>query len=488
MAREIELKLEVDPAAAERLGDHPLLAGAEPARQSQLSVYFDTGKNKLRSAGYVLRVRRLGDGFVQTIKATSQGAGLFDRDEWEAPVPRLQPEPEAAAGTPLADLLKPSAYGKLVPVVRTEVQRTIWLVDHDHSRLEVTLDQGAITGGTTERPLHEIEIELKEGSVGSVIAVAQLLGQSLPLRIGVLSKSERGFALADGLLLKAAKAGPVHVDPGMSVAQGFTAIFHACLRHFRLNEPLVVSARDSGALHQARVAMRRLRASFSLFRPVLQDERYEALREELRWFTAQLGEARNLDVFLERLEGDHPDRPRLILDRYQAYSTIIDTLGSQRFRDLMLGLLAWVELGQWRSGKKAARPLSALAARRIDRLWDKIVQSGARLGELEEEPRHRLRIDVKKLRYALEFVGSLHQSAGARRKRFMTALESLQEELGLLNDMATARTISANLSDAGEIAADLAPSCATIEEAGHLAEAEAQFRKLRKAGTFWRDK
>ena len=372
--------------------------------------------------------------------------------------------------------------------MRTEVERSIWLVAQDHSVVEVTLDQGKVTGGASESPLNEMEIELKQGSVASVIALAQQLGKSVPLRIGVLTKAERGFALADGPMAKAVKAGPVHVDPAMTVAEGFTAIFYACLRHFRLNEPMVVAARDAGSLHQARVAMRRLRASFSLFRPVLTDDRFEELREELRWFTGQLGEARNLDVFLEQLDEDHADRPRLMLDRYQAYSAIIETLGSQRFRDLMLTLVEWVELGQWRSGKKARRPLARVAGKRIDRLWKKIEEAGTQLGALEEEPRHRLRIDVKKLRYALEFVGSLHAGAGNKRKRFMTALEALQEELGLLNDMVTARTISAGLVEDGSETAGMPPPCPTAEEAAHLANSQDNFRRLRKAGPYWQDK
>jgi inorganic triphosphatase YgiF len=486
MAREIELKLEIDPSTADQLRDHPLLTGREPARNSQLSVYFDTRKNKLRAAGFSLRVRRIGDRFIQTIKGGSGAAGLFDRDEWEAPVSGLWPEAAAAEGTPIAALLKPAALRKLVAIVHSEVQRSVWLIDHDDSRIELTLDEGVIRGGETEQPLHEIELELKDGKVAALIAVARLLAQLVPLRIGVLSKSERGFALADGLLAKPAKAGPVTVDRSMSAAEGFAAVFHACIRHFRLNEPLIIAARDATALHQARVAMRRLRAAFSLFRPVLRDVEFEPLREELRWFTAQLGEARNLDVYLQRLDEDHQDRPRLTADREQAYSTIIDTLGSQRFRDLMLSLVAWVELGKWRGRRKAREPLSLVAGRRIDRLWEKIEPGGAQLKQLAEEPRHRLRIDVKKLRYALEFVARLDESGGAGRKRFMGALEELQEELGQLNDMATARQISAGISGEGDSPAAETHSDPTPEEDRHLARSQAAFRRLRKADPFWR--
>ena len=46
--------------------------------------------------------------------------------------------------------------------------------------------------------------------------------------------------------------------------------------------------------------MRRMRSALSLFRPALFDAEFEAIREDLRWFTSQLGEARNVDVILER--------------------------------------------------------------------------------------------------------------------------------------------------------------------------------------------
>ena len=75
-------------------------------------------------------------------------------------------------------------------------------------------------------------------------------------------------------------------------------IANACIQHYRLNEPLVIATRDAAALHQTRVAMRRLRSAFTLFRPALHGAEYQRLRNELRWFTAQLGDARNLDVYL----------------------------------------------------------------------------------------------------------------------------------------------------------------------------------------------
>jgi triphosphatase len=52
--------------------------------------------------------------------------------------------------------------------------------------------------------------------------------------------------------------------------------------------------------------------------------------------------------------------------------------------------------------------------------------------------RDRLRIQTKKLRYAAEFFASLFPSkrASKHRKRFLSALERLQDGLGDLNDIA----------------------------------------------------
>src|SRR6266496_578905 len=181
-----------------------------------------------------------------------------------------------------------------------------------------------------------------------------------------MSKAERGFALADGKLSKPSKAQPVFLDRGMSVAEGFETIVAACLRHFRLNEPLVVDFRNIEGLHQARVAMRRLRSALALFRQAVCDQECGQLEDELNWFTAELGDARNLDVYLERsLTQDQ----RLFLEaqRENAYDLAIAAMESARFRRLMLDLVGWAAAGQWRGKSCTTKPLKPFMDRRIGR-------------------------------------------------------------------------------------------------------------------------
>ncbi|HEY1604992.1 MAG TPA: CHAD domain-containing protein [Allosphingosinicella sp.] len=485
---EVELKLELDPKDAGDLRCHPLLAGAAASTRAQSSVYFDTKKRALRKAGYSLRVRRLDDCFIQTVKqAGSGGAGLFNRPEWERSIPSECPDPQALAATPAAAIVGPDRIGKLVPVVESRVDRTIWRIDHQDSEVELVLDQGIIRGGGEERALNEVEIELKRGVPGALLDVARRLAESVPLRLGVLSKAERGFALADGSFDKVSKAAPVAIGAEMDVAEGFAAIVHACLRHFRLNERLVAERRQPEALHQARVAMRRLRSSFSLFRPAIRHSAdFERLRGELRWFTATLGDARNLDVFLagNRDEASDADREALRAARERAYDRAIEALESQRFRDLMLELVVWTEGGDWRRHRKARAPLAKFAEKRLDRLWRKVRDGGRDLRGLGEEQRHRLRIHIKKLRYAVEFLAELYRPAALAQKRFAGALEGMQESLGHLNDIATARTLVERLGLSSALAER--PAAGPDEEGHHLADAESRFAGLTRIGPFWR--
>jgi CHAD domain-containing protein len=246
----------------------------------------------------------------------------------------------------------------------------------------------------------------------------------------------------------------------MTVAEAFELIVHSCIKHYRLNEPLALHG-NASALHQSRVAMRRLRSAFALFRPAIEDVEYQHLRHELRWFTAQLGDARNLDVYLER-DLDHEER----------------SMNSHKFRRLLIEIVGWIAVGAWRTGKLANRPLTSFVNRRLDRLWASIA-SDKDIASMDEETRHRVRIQSKKLRYAIEFVQGLYPHARIAEKRFASAIEDLQESLGKLNDIATARTIAVVPANDGWL-------IGSFEERRQLLTAEHALREVMRVGRFWR--
>lgn len=279
---------------------------------------------------------------------------------------------------------------------------------------------------------------------------------------------------------KAAKSEPVPVWPDMIVAEAVEAIVTNCLQHFRTNEPAVVTQRDAAALHQVRVSMRRLRAALSLFRPALADAQFQNIRHELRWFSRQLGDARNLDVFLQ--SKGLPKRLRAVLGagRNAAYDEVIEALHSKRLRLLLIDLAAWIELGRWRQNPKASRPLPEYAARRLYKWWQRIARHRD-IEAMRPDERHRLRIEVKKFRYALEFVQPLHTGAGRSQNRFSKSVERLQESLGKLNDAVTARALwrkfGGKLPRSKRQEHEIEDKC--------LHSAQASLDRLKKIGPYW---
>ena len=134
--KEAELKLACDAADLRALEAHPRLKQAKSHAKVQLSsVYFDTKGRDLRQAGYVLRVRSQAGKFVQTAK--SAGDGLFERSEWEQSVSSPEPDREALADTPLADVL--GRKSRLKPLFTVTVERRTFEIEEGTSLIEVTV-------------------------------------------------------------------------------------------------------------------------------------------------------------------------------------------------------------------------------------------------------------------------------------------------------------------------------------------------------------
>lgn len=492
--KEIELKLTVDGPDLMALRKHPRLEGAIGKGEDRLeSVYFDTSDERLRKAMYVLRVRKTKDGYVQTAKGV--GDGLIERLEWERPVEGPEPDLHALKETPLAKILGRKA--KLSSLFRVAVERRSYEVEQGASRIEVALDNGRITRPGGKRAsdsvaIGEAELELKEGSVADLFALAHEIGADVPFRLGVRTKAERGFALLDGEADRVRKAEPVPLSEDMNAADAFRAIAHACLRHMRLNEDIILDHRDPAALHQTRVAIRRLRSAFSLFGDLVADERTGTMRSNLKLLSAPLGRARNLDVFLTRTlpaeRERHPDEGGLLsLERHleaqrtEAYEAVGTALGSDEWRRFVLDLVAWINAGPWLTagGEKEARrreqPASAFAFKVLEKRRRQVKKRGRDLGRLSVEERHEVRIAAKKLRYGAEFFAGLYtgKKATKRHEAFLSALEDLQDGLGDLNDIATGHEIL------GELSGTEAGKGSALFAAGMTkADIEARTRKL----------
>jgi len=449
---ELELKLEVPAASLSNLGNLPTLRTQPATTQTVVSVYYDTDKQKLRRNGFLLRVRRIGDRHVQTIKAV-RGSQLFARDEWEDEIVDETPDMRLARGTALEPLVNRKLWERLKPIFETRVQRKTFCICDGDRAIEVALDRGRIDTGEHAQPLCELELELARGTKAALFDLAREVADALPARLALRSEAERGFSLLDGTETTSLKAALVELRPEMRADDGLRAIGRSCLRQVADNVP-ALEAGDPEGVHQMRVGLRRLRAAMSLFGDLLSDTQSAALEREVKWLTKELAPARELEVLVQRvvipvnrqharLSGLSSMARALVRQRGDALDQARAAVGSPRFRRLLLDIAGWIEIGRWASPRddllrgRIEMPITTFAAAALQRSWRKLRKKGKALRELDGRGRHKLRIQGKKLRYASEFFATLFQrrKGAKRQKPFLSKLKSLQASLGELNDI-----------------------------------------------------
>ncbi len=481
--QEMEVKLELTQSGASSLLKKDFFEGS-PTILQQKSVYFDTSDRDLAQRGLSLRIRQCGNERVQTVKSGDGSAGSFTREEWERPVaddipvlddPEIQTPPAATSE-------------RLRPVFEVHVKRHRWNVTEGDATIEVALDIGKVVAADREARLCEIELEKKTGSPTALFGLARKVNLITPAHIAVLSKAERGYRLL-GPAPGAIKASVTPLTPDMNAATAFAHLAAACLRQFRLNEMALSWSRDADALHQARVSLRRLRSLFSICKSLFADSRFDHMRDELRWLASELGDARSIDVMISHTTIEALSS-RLQEARNNAYGAVEAAFSSVRARSLMIDLAEWISIKDWRGDETGeallVQPARRFASKVLDKLWKKVAKGGRNLTDLDDEARHELRISAKKLRYAAEFFGPLYKSKAKtkRHKRFIMAMEGLQDQLGSLNDLATAPEMLSklDLSDVAD-AEDLFSAADKDKLLNDAAEAHDTFVDTRR---FWR--
>src|SRR5262249_18680978 len=296
---------------------------------------------------------------------------------------------------------------------------------------------GEVDAGERRAAINELELELTNGAPEEVFGLARSFGRTIPLWLSVTSKADRGYALLEEDVDTVDKAADVHLRPETTTEEAFRVIGRNCLTQLVANLPAMLR-RDSEALHQMRVAIRRLRAAMSTFADVIADHDEERIKSELKWLAGKLSPARDLDVLcaevLTPLREQNPDEASLAAlarnftaRRARAYGGAARAVDSARCRDLVLTTAEWVEAGPWRKDEddrrqaRRAQPVAAPAAAELARRRKRIRKKGRKLRQLDVRRRHKLRVAGKKLRYAAEFFADLFpgKKNARRRKAFL---------------------------------------------------------------------
>lgn len=259
---------------------------------------------------------------------------------------------------------------------------------------------------------------------------------------------------------------------------------------------IVATSRRPIGIHQTRVALRRLRAAFSVFRDAVDGPQVRALSAEARWLAGECAPARDLHVFLTETVSDVPPLVRRVGNRLAAahLERARAALAGARFAAFDRQLSAFAKAPSLSPSGTALR-LDDFGRDVLEARHRKVIRRAHKLEQLDSERLHRLRIAIKKLRYAATYLWPAFASAtfaSKRAKAYIEATVRLQGALGALNDRAAAAQVVADLALAARPSEDVTlPLKALAKQAAsggkrRRRRLERAWKDFRKAERFWR--
>lgn len=449
--QEVELKLRVPPARLRALLASPLLRASGASRTVRLAAtYYDTPELHLWRNRIALRVRREGRRWVQALKGGgSVASGVHTRMEFETVLRDACPDLSVLPRNPLGKVLRAgNVASTLVPVLSTDIKRTLRLLAPAPGVLiEIAIDRGEIRSGIRRDTVCELELELKQGPVTALFDLALQLAAVQPLELEHHSKAERGYALYDTQFARPQKASAVRLEAAMDAGTAFRRIAASTLAQVQGNARGVLDSEDPEYLHQMRVGLRRLRSALDLFHEPLADA-LAVQAANLRALGAGLGAARDWDVLITETLPQMGGLPHIA-----SLATVCEAMcraartkskriiKTNTYTETMLTLGRWLAVPQATANTAWRAPARLAAARILAIRHARVLKRGRRLAAQSPAQLHRLRIAVKKLRYAVEFFNDLFQVKAMAVQR--ARLEKLQDILGLINDAVTVESLFA---------------------------------------------
>ena len=424
------------------------------------AVYYDTPDLRLARWGVSLR-HRAGDGTGWTVK-------LPEGEDGPALVRREVPFPGNSQGPPAEALDLVRAYVRSTPVAPVAHLRTVrrgWeLRDGEGQRLLEVVDDAVtvLNGEQVAARFREVEVEAGDRAPATLLSdVVQRLREAGAGSPDATPKIARALGAR-------ARAGPEVVPPEPGDAPTGADVVRAAIAssvtRILVHDGGVRLGDDPEDVHQARVGTRRLRSDLRTYRPLLDVDWAEDLREELRWAGSALGGVRDADVLTERLRAQAASLPeveaaafapvlrRLADGREEARVALLAAMASDRYVALLDRLVAAASSPHLtaRADNPAAKTLPPLVAGQ----WRKLRKAVHRLpARPPDDDLHAVRILAKRARYAAEAAAP---AVGKRAKRLASAIAGVQEVLGDHHDAVVAEEWLRAAVDRADVAQALA--------------------------------
>ncbi|MEV0002383.1 CYTH and CHAD domain-containing protein [Micromonospora sp. NPDC050980] len=400
------------------------------------AVYWDTDDLRLLRSGHALRRRTGGHDAGWHLKVGAVGGARVEH--------QLPPGATDAGPPPeLAALIRAASRGRPVtPAARiVNSRRERRLLDADGRVLAEVAEDDVRSEDLVDgvaRTWHEIEVELVDGDEALLDAVAARLADAGAREVPV-SKSQRAVAGRLAGFDDTPPAGPAGPVIGYARAQ----------RDAIVGNHAAAYQGDEDAVHDMRVAVRRLRATLRTFRGLWDRRESEALRTELRWLGGELGRVRDLQVMAARLDAAVHDLPaELVLgpvparvgERFtaglaEATTALRAALDGDRYPDLLIRLDRLVDGPTGVVDRRWVNRRIRRAVRRADDRLDAALATGGPTGDVAL---HEARKKYKAARYAIEV---REPSAGRPAARLVKRLKAVQDLLGTHQDSVVTREV-----------------------------------------------
>ena len=428
------------PALDDLAGD----LSVEPLKAKKLdATYYDTKDLRLARAGVSLR-HRLGDDPPWTVKLPDGESGpVMSRRE----IPFAGP---AGSIPPAAErLVRAYTRGEpLVAVARLKTERSrIGLKVDGASAAEIADDEVSVYHGRRlASRFREVEVEVEENAPDGLLQA-------------VVERLRAAGAGAPDPTPKVVRAlGPRALEPlpGTVTAVGSDSTMGDVVRASVGNALARIVGHDPGVrlgddpedVHQARVGTRRLRSDLRTFRPLLDRDWVAGLREEAGWYAALLGDVRDTEVLMERLEHQARSLPkedaaavtpivaRLAGEREAARVRVLKAMDSARYTSLLDRLTEAASEPQFAAGGEgggphqggAQQPAAEALPALVSRPWRRLKRAVKELPEVPaDEQLHAVRILAKHTRYAAEAAAGV---IGKRASAFAKQIAAVQTVLG----------------------------------------------------------
>ncbi|OQB00856.1 MAG: CHAD domain protein [Chloroflexi bacterium ADurb.Bin222] len=275
----------------------------------------------------------------------------------------------------------------------------------------------------------------------------ELLAQLLHLPTDVLAPESLSLPATPGINIE---------DPLVEAARK-TFLFH--FQRMLFLEPQARLGEDNEALHEMRVATRRMRVAAQVFAAYLDNETLRPYFKGLRCAGDKLGAVRDLDVFWEKTEAflqsrDPADRPDLTplyavwrQAREQAREQLLAYLDSRAYRRFRERFAAHLEF-PWAPPTSPFNERGEALPQRVREVAPILIMERVAAvrafdpwvhgADVPLTRLHRLRIASKRLRYTLEYFAEV---LGPAAKTLITQVKLLQDHLGELQDAVVASAL-----------------------------------------------